>query len=196
MKKHFERFKLTTLGSGLALALAIGTVSTVSHADINDEIRAAQATKISLKQAVDIANKQAKGTLISAEFDDDDSAAKGNGGVYELEFSNGTTEYEIKVDAINGQVLELDTDRLDSGDVDDYNNQRRAKISAMGVINAIEKQANSRVLEVEFKNDRDNVRENADHPSYFAVDMLRDNQIIELKIDAETGREFARNVKK
>ncbi|MGM8885773.1 PepSY domain-containing protein [Psychrobacter sp. 1U2] len=194
MNKYFERFKVTTLGSGLALTLtlALGAVSTVSHANINDEIRAAQGTKISLKQAINIANKQAKGTLISAEFDDDDSAAKGNGGAYEIQFSNGTTEYEIKVDAISGQVLELDTDRLDSGDVDDYNSQRRAKISAMGVINAIEKQANSRVLEVEFKNDRDY----ADHPSYFEVDMLRDKQIIELKIDAETGREFARKVKK
>ncbi|MGM8872335.1 PepSY domain-containing protein [Psychrobacter sp. 2Y5] len=196
MKKHFEKFKVTKLGSGLgsglALALAIGAVSTVSYADINDEIRAAQATKITLKQAVDIANKQAKGILVDAEFDDDDSDSQSGGGVYELEFSDGATEYEIKVDAITGQVVELDTDSLDSGDVDDYNSQRRAKISVMGVINTIEKQANSRVLEVEFKNDRDY----ADHPSYFEVDMLRDNQIIELKIDAETGREFARKVKK
>ena len=192
MNKLKHKLSLSTVGLCLTLALTTGVMSTTANADTANEIRAAQATKISLKQAISIANKQAKGILIDAEFDDDDSDSQSGGGVYELEFSDGTTEYEIKVDAITGQIVDLDTDRLDSGDIDDYNIQNRAKISAMAVINAIEKQANSRVLEVEFKNDRDY----ADHPTYYEVDMLRGNQIIELKVDANTGREFARKVKK
>lgn len=192
MNKLRHKLSLSTVGVCLTLALTTGVMSTAANADTADEIRASQATKISLKQAISIADKQAKGILVDAEFDDDDSDSQSGGGVYELEFSDGTTEYEIKVDAITGQIVDLDTDRLDSGDIDDYNIQNRAKISAMAVINAIEKQANSRVLEVEFKNDHDY----ADHPTYYEVDMLRGNQIIELKIDATTGREFARKVKK
>lgn len=130
--------------------------------------------------------------MFSAEFDDDDSDAVGNGGVYELEFSDGTTEYEIKVDAMTAEVVKIDKDRADSSDTNDYNRQRGVKISAMAVVNAIEKQTNSQVLEVEFKNDRDY----ADHPTYYEVEMLRGKQIIELKIDAETGKEFFRKVKK
>ena len=187
-----KKTKLSTLGACLALALMTGAISTASHADINDEILAAQATKITLKQAISIANKQAKGSLVSAEFDDDDSDAKAGGPVYEIEFSDGVNNYEVKVDAITGQVVDLDVDRLDKSDVADYNVRKQAKISAMSIINAIEKQANSRVLEVEFKNNRNH----ADHPTYFEVDMLRGNQIIELKLDATTGREFARKVKK
>ncbi len=186
-----QKLSLGTIGVCLTLALSTSVISTTANADTASEIRAAQAAKITLKQAVDIANKQAKGILVDAEFDDDDSDSQSGGGVHELEFSDGTTEYEIKVDAITGQIVELDTDSLDSGDIDDYNIQSRAKITVMAVINAIEKQADSRVLEVEFKDDRDY----ADHPTYYEVDMLRGNQLIELKIDAQTGREFARKVK-
>ncbi|WP_367109824.1 PepSY domain-containing protein [uncultured Psychrobacter sp.] len=190
MSNVLKRFQLTTLAGCLGLALTVGAVSTAATADTADEIRAAQMAKISLKQAIDIASKQASGTLISAEFDDDDDDAQG-GAVYELEFSDGSTEYEIKVDAMTGQIVGSDTDNLDSGDKDDYDIQRRAKIGVMAVIDAVEKQGDSRVLEIEFKNDRDY----DDHPTYYEVDMLRDNQVIEVKINADTGREFERKVK-
>lgn len=191
MYKPLGSLKLTTLGACLTLALSTGVISTAAHADTASEIRAAQAAKINLKQAIDIASKQASGILVDAEFDDDDSDSQSGGGVYELEFSDGKTEYEIKVDAITGQVVDLDTDSLDSGDINDYNVQRRAKISMMSVINAIEKQTGSKVLEIEFKNDRDY----NDHPTYYEVEMLKGNQITEIKINADTGREFERKVK-
>lgn len=191
MYKPLESLKLTTLGACLTLALSTGVISTTVHADTASEIRAAQAAKINLKQAIDIASKQASGILVDAEFDDDDSDSQSGDGVYELEFSDGKTEYEIKVDAITGQVVDLDTDSLDSGDINDYNVQRRAKISMMSVINAIEKQTGSKVLEIEFKNDRDY----NDHPTYYEVEILKGNQITEIKINADTGREFERKVK-
>lgn len=191
MSTTLKKFQLTTVGACLALALSTGVISTAAHASSADEIRAAQAAKISLTQAINIAQKQASGILMDAEFDDDDSDSVSGGGVYELEFSDGNTEYEIKVDAITGQVVELDTDTLDSGDKDDYNVQRRAKVSMMAVIKAIEKQAGSKVLEIEFKNDRDY----KNHPTYYEVDVLKGNQITEIKINADTGREFERKVK-
>lgn len=193
MNKVVNGFKLVTLGTCLTLALMTGVMSTPANASSDtDEIRAAQAAKIGLRQAITIASKKASGILVSAEFDDDDSDAVGNGGVYELEFSDGTTEYEIKVDAMTAEVVKIDKDRADSSDINDYNRQRGVKISVMAVVNAIERQTDSQVLEVEFKNDRDY----ADHPTYYEVEMLRGKQIIELKIDAETGKEFFRKVKK
>lgn len=190
--KSLHSFKLTTLGACVTLALATATVSTVSFADTASEIRAAQAAKISLTQAVNIAQKQAAGILLDAEFDDDDSDSVSGGGVYELEFSDGTTEYEIKIDAMTGQVVERDTDSADSGDKEDYNIQRRAKISALRVINSLDQKNGDRILEVEFNQDADY----ANHPTYYEVDMLRGNQVIELKINADTGREFERKIKK
>ncbi|MES1964108.1 PepSY domain-containing protein [Psychrobacter sp. AH5] len=187
IKENKQKLPLVALSACLALSTI--TISTAANADVTEEIRAAQATKVSLKQAINIAKKQAKGTLMSVELDEDSDTK--NNVAYEMKFSDGATEYEVKVDAITGQVVKVEKERLDKEDINEYNNQNRAKISAMAVIGAIEKQAKAQVLEIEFDNDGDY----ADHPSYYEVDMLRDNQIIELKIDASTGREFSRRVK-
>lgn len=187
IKENKQKLPLVALSACLALSTI--TISTAANADVAEEIRAAQATKVSLKQAINIAKKQAKGTLMSVELDEDSDTK--NNVAYEMKFSDGATEYEVKVDAITGQVVKVEKERLDKEDINEYNNQNRAKISAVAVIDAIEKQAKAQVLEIEFDNDGDY----ADHPSYYEVDMLRDNQIIELKIDASTGREFSRRVK-
>lgn len=113
--------------------MTAGVVSTaVSAANHSDEVSAAQAAKISLKQAITRASKEAFGTLISAEFDDDDSDAEG--GVYELEFSTNTTGYEIKVDTITGKVVKSETESLDKDDVNSYEVQQQAKINIMDTI--------------------------------------------------------------
>lgn len=185
MNKILKGFQLTTVGAGFAIALSVGVMTTTANADTADEIRVAQAAKISLKQAIDIASKQASGSLVSAEFDDDDSDAQGSS-VYELAFNNDTTSYEIKVDAKTGAVVKTETERLDKGDVNDYKVQQQAKIKIMDAINTAEKQTNGRVLKIEFENDRDY----ADHETYYEIKVLKDNQIIELNIDADTGAVF------
>lgn len=189
MNKILKGFQLTTVGAGFAIALSVGVMTTTANADTADEIRVAQAAKISLKQAIDIASKQASGSLVSAEFDDDDSDAQGSS-VYELAFNNDTTSYEIKVDAKTGAVVKTETERLDKGDVNDYKVQQQAKIKIMDAINTAEKQTNGRVLEIEFENDRDY----ADHETYYEIKVLKDNQIIELNIDADTGAVFENSI--
>ena len=192
MSNIIKKLQLTTLGACLTLALSAGVVSTaVSAANHTDEVSAAQAAKISLKQAITTASKEASGTLISAEFDDDDSDAEGDGGVYELEFSTNTTGYEIKVDAITGKVVKSETENLDKDDVDSYEVQQQAKIKIMDAINTAEKQTSGRVLEIEFENDNDY----ADHQTYYEVKVLKADQIVELNIDAETGTVFERKTK-
>lgn len=188
MNKLFKGFQVTTLGACLTLALATGVVSTVANADSSD-VRAAQAAKLTLKQAIDVARKSASGTLISAEFDDDDDKAQG--GVYEIEFNTDSTSYEIKVDAITGQVIGIETERLDSGDIADYKTQQQAKINIIQGMSLAEQETSGQVMEIEFKNDRDY----DDHTTYYEVEVLKGNQIIEFNIDATTGSVFNKKTK-
>ncbi len=191
MSNFVKGFRRTTLGACLTLALATGTMSTVASADTAEEIRAAQATQINLSQALDIANKQGFGTLVAVDFDDDDSDSRSSSSVYELTFVNGSTEQEVKIDANTGEVVSLDADSMDSDDMSEFNTQQRAKISVTGIINSLDQKNGNRILEIEFDGDGDY----NDHPQYYEVDLLRGNQIYKIKIDADSGREFERELK-
>lgn len=193
MNKILKGFKLTTLGACLTLALTTGVITTAASAASNvDEVRAAQAAKISLKQAITIASKSASGILISADFDEDDSDAIGKGGVYELEFSTDSVNYEIKVDANTGKVVKKETDRLDGDDINVYQVQKKAKIDIMKAINIAEKQTGGKILEIEFENDRDY----ANHTAYYKADLLKGNKIVSINVDANSGKTFANKFKK
>lgn len=193
MNKILKGFKLTTLGACLTLALTTGVITTSASAASNvDEVRAAQAAKISLKQAITIASKSASGILISADFDEDDSDAIGKGGVYELEFSTDSVNYEIKVDANTGKIVKKETDRLDGDDINVYQVQKKAKIDIMKAINIAEKQTGGKILEIEFENDRDY----ANHTAYYKADLLKGNKIVSINVDANSGKTFANKFKK
>lgn len=193
MNKILKGFKLTTLGACLTLALTTGVITTAASAATNvDEVRAAQAAKISLKQAITIASKSASGILISADFDEDDSDAIGKGGVYELEFSTDSVNYEIKVDANTGKIVKKETDRLDGDDINVYQVQKKAKTDIMKAINIAEKQTGGKILEIEFENDRDY----ANHTAYYKADLLKGNKIVSINVDANSGKTFANKFKK
>lgn len=193
MNKILKGFKLTTLGACLTLALTTGVITTAASAASNvDEVRAAQAAKISLKQAITIASKSASGILISADFYEDDSDAIGKGGVYELEFSTDSVNYEIKVDANTGKIVKKETDRLDGDDINVYQVQKKAKIDIMKAINIAEKQTGGKILEIEFENDRDY----ANHTAYYKADLLKGNKIVSINVDANSGKTFANKFKK
>ena len=193
MNKILKGFKLTTLGACLTLALTTGIITTAASAATNvDEVRAAQAAKISLKQAITIASKSASGILISADFDEDDSDAIGKGGVYELEFSTDSVNYEIKVDANTGKIVKKETDRLDGDDINAYQVQKKAKTDIMKAINIAEKQTGGKILEIEFENDRDY----ANHTAYYKADLLKGNKIVSINVDANSGKTFANKFKK
>lgn len=193
MNKILKGFKLTTLGACLTLALSTGVITTAASAATNvDEVRAAQAAKISLKQAITIASKSASGILISADFDEDDSDAVGKGGVYELEFSTDRVNYEIKVDANTGKIVKTETDRLDGNDINAYQVQKKAKTDIMKAINIAEKQTGGKILEIEFENDRDY----ANHTAYYKADLLKGNKIVSINVDANSGKTFANKFKK
>ncbi|MDN6275326.1 PepSY domain-containing protein [Psychrobacter sp.] len=181
MGNTFTKFKLTALGACLTTALAVGAVSTtVSASDHSNEVRAAQAAKISLQQAITTASRDASGILVSADFDDDDDR-RSNSGVYELEFQNDSTSYEFTVDATTGQIVESESERLDRDDIEEYNVQQQAKIKAVDAIEIAEKHSNGRVLDIEFEDD------NISRADHYEVKILKDSKISQLHIDANTG---------
>ncbi|OLF39154.1 MULTISPECIES: PepSY domain-containing protein [unclassified Psychrobacter] len=191
MKKTLKNFKLTTLGACLTLAMTTGALSTaVVAANHSDEVSVAQAAKVSLKQAVATASKEASGSLVSAELDDKDSDAQKGNSVYELEFSTDTTSYEIKVDAMTGEIVTSETEQLVKDDINDYQVQQQAKIKMTDAIDIAEKQTDGRTIEIEFEIDDDEI----DHPTYYEVKVLKDNQIFELNIDAKTGTVFENSI--
>lgn len=195
MSKILKNVQLTTLGACLTLALTAGVMSTTANAaNRSDEVNAAKASKISLQQALDIAAKKSSGILMSASFDhdDDNHNDKAQGGVYEMEFITNSRNYEIEVDAITGKVISTDVDRLDNDDVADYKVLKQAKIDVKKAMKIAEKKTGGRVIEIEFKNDRDY----SNHTSYYEADILKGNSIVWLNIDANTGGVFKNKFKR
>lgn len=63
---------------------------------------------ISAKEAIAIAIKHSPGTVKDVELDDDDNRPH-----FEIEIKDGKYEYEIKIDAITGEILDFEKDRDD-----------------------------------------------------------------------------------
>jgi len=192
MNKLSKKIQLTTLGTGLTFALTAGVMSTTvmaAQTSLPTEVKAAQATKIGLKQAITIATAQASGMLIGADYDEDDDTENG---IYEIEFSTASDSYEVVVDAMTGAVIGTETERLDRDDIDDYNVQSRAKVNVMSAIGIAEKKVGGMTLEVEFEADRDY----DGHPLYYKVDLLKGNEIVGINVDANTGETFANKYKR
>ena len=65
-----------------------------------------QQLEISLDQAKEIALSKAAGTVVKAEFDEEDI-------VYEIEIRNGKMEYEFEIDANTGAIVSYEEDLED-----------------------------------------------------------------------------------
>lgn len=67
-----------------------------------------KTTTISQEQAMDIALTKAAGTVTEVELDDDNNEL-----VYEIEIRNGKMEYDFKIDAVSGAIVEYKEDLED-----------------------------------------------------------------------------------
>ena len=106
---------VSALGIG-TLAIAAGQTSAISSVETSDAVAIAKS-KISLEQAITIAQKTVKGDLISAEFDQNDYMA---GGEYEIKLIASGMEHEVKIDASSGKVLKTKQEKLDAEDIAEY----------------------------------------------------------------------------
>jgi uncharacterized membrane protein YkoI len=76
--------------------------------DSDDKVIVPDSKFITEKAAVNIAMKQANGTVTAVELDDEDGRV-----IYEIEIKDGTNEYDFDIDAISGKVLKFEKDRDD-----------------------------------------------------------------------------------
>lgn len=176
---------LSNLSKSIIMALSIAGVGTAtivaaqaatSTGSVSESMAAAQS-KVSLEQAIVIANKAVKGDVISAEFDQNDHSA---GGKYEVKIVNNNNEYEVKVDATTGKVSRDKQEKLDREDMAEYSAMKQSQISLNQAIKKANQSVNGQVIEVGFDMDYGK-------PVY-KVEIAKGDQVHKVVIDSMTGK--------
>ena len=75
-------------------SFSVASVSASQAATAMNEVTAASQSKISLEQALDLANKAVRGDIISADFDQEDRNANSH---YDINIATNNNEQEVGV---------------------------------------------------------------------------------------------------
>ena len=182
MKRTSIMKKTSTLKKSLAVALSVATISMASvsasqAATSMSEIAAASQSKISLEQALTLANKAVKGDIISVDFDQEDRAENSH---YDIKMIANNNEQEVRVNANTGKVTKDETERLDKEDLAEYNTMKQAKVSLSQAIKNANKTLKGTVLEAEFDMD-------FGKPVY-KIEIGKGNQVHKVIVDSMTGK--------
>ncbi|MGO2213832.1 PepSY domain-containing protein [Psychrobacter alimentarius] len=182
MKKTSIMKKTSTLKKSLAVVLSVATISMASvsasqAATSMSEIAAASQSKISLEQALTLANKAVKGDIISVDFDQEDRAENSH---YDIKMIANNNEQEVRVNANTGKVTKDETERLDKEDLAEYNTMKQAKVSLSQAIKNANKTLKGTVLEAEFDMD-------FGKPVY-KIEIGKGNQVHKVIVDSMTGK--------
>lgn len=182
MKKTSIMKKTSALKKSLAVALSVATISMASvsasqAATSMSEIAAASQSKISLEQALTLANKAVKGDIISVDFDQEDRAENSH---YDIKMIANNNEQEVRVNANTGKVTKDETERLDKEDLAEYNTMKQAKVSLSQAIKNANKTLKGTVLEAEFDMD-------FGKPVY-KIEIGKGNQVHKVVVDSMTGK--------
>ena len=171
-------------------ATAIAAPATNTNAAISSsEAVSTMQSKISLTQAIGIAKQNAKGDLVSAEFDYDDDDKKNQGAVtgeYEIEFVANGTSYEVKIDANTGKVLKTEQEKLDQEDMAEYSAMKQAKVSMDSAIQRATQSVNGKVVGAEFELEKGQAT--------YDIEVVKGNQKYDVSIDANTGKVLSSQV--
>ncbi len=176
---------ITIAGVG-ATAIAAPTANTKAVTGSSEAVSAMQS-KISLSQAIDIAKQNAKGDLVSAKFDYDDDDDKGTAtSEYEVEFISNGSSYEVKIDANTGKVIGTDQEKLDKEDMAEYSALMQAKVTLTSAMQKATQSVNGKVIGVEFELEKGQ--------ALYDIEVVKDNQIYDVSIDATTGKVLSSQV--
>lgn len=158
-------------------SLSIASVSMSQAATAINEVAAASQSKISLEQALTLANKAVKGDIISADFDHEDRTANSH---YDIKIITNNNEQEVKVNASTGKVTKGDIERLDKEDLAEYNAMKQTKVTLNQAIKNANQTLKGTVLEAEFDMD-------FGKPVY-KVEIGKGNQVHKVVVDGVTGK--------
>ena len=175
-----------TIASVGATAIAAPTTNTKAVTGSSEAISAMQS-KISLTQAIDIAKRSAKGDLVSASFDYDDDNDKGaKNDEYEIKLISNGTSYEVKIDANTGKALKTKQEKLDKKDMAEYSAMKQAKVSLTSAMQKAAQIVNGKVIGAEFELEKGQAT--------YDIEVVKNNQIYDVSIDANTGKVLSSQV--
>ena len=175
-----------TIASVGATAIAAPTANTKAVTGSSEAISAMQSN-ISLTQAIDIAKRNAKGDLVSASFDYDDDNDKGaKNDEYEIKLISNGTSYEVKIDANTGKVLKTEQEKLDKEDMAEYSAMKQAKVSLTSAMQKATQRVNGKVIGAGFDLEKGQ--------SIYDIEVVKNNQIYDVSIDANTGKVLSSQV--
>lgn len=107
--------KLSLLAIAVVAAVgAAGTVAFAANGGMENDAMAISKAKISLTQAVSVAEQHANGKASQAEFENSKQ-----GWVYDVEVVSGAKVFDVKVDADKGTVISSAEDKADRDDEHD-----------------------------------------------------------------------------
>lgn len=92
----------------IVAAVASACAATVAFAAAENDALAAANAKVSLTQAISVAEQHAAGKATKAEFE-----RSKQGPVYEVEVVSGAKVFDVKVDADKGTVIASREDKVD-----------------------------------------------------------------------------------
>ena len=176
---------LSTLSKSIIMVLSIAGVSTaaiaigqtaITNSQVSEAVAAAQS-KISLEQAIVIAQKTIKGDVVSADFVQHDHSA---GGDYDINIVASNTEYEVKVDANSGKVLSSKREKLDKKDIAEYNAMKKSETSLNQAIKKANQSVKGKVIEAGFDMD-------FGKPAY-KIEIIKGTQVHKVVVDSMTGK--------
>lgn len=111
MKDHEKVELQIDAASGAVQVTERETIKTIKQniaQAVSSVVPVAKTAALSQQQAIDIALAKAAGTVTDVELDDDDNEL-----VYEIEIRNGKMEYDFKIDANSGAIIEYKEDLED-----------------------------------------------------------------------------------
>ncbi|KON89620.1 hypothetical protein AF332_24230 [Sporosarcina globispora] len=166
----------------LAGAVLLGGAVAAGAADTNgkesgDSKKDAVQDLITIEEAKKIALTEAEGRVESIELE----RASGEQ-YYEIDIENGKEDFDIKINALDGEIISIDKDRDD----DDDNDQSEKEISGENIISEqkaieiAEKEVNGTMKEIEKDED--------DGRILYEIELKTTNGEADVDIDAATGK--------
>lgn len=150
---------------------------------VSDAVAIAQS-KLTLAQAIAIAQKTVKGNVVSAEFDQEDHGATSE---FEVKLVKGDTEYEIKIDASTGKVTKAEQERMDADDLADYKTMQQSKVNLNQAMQIATQKYPGKLLEAEFDMEKGQ--------AVYKIKIAQGTQVQKVVMDANTGKIIATKTK-
>ncbi|WP_182406377.1 PepSY domain-containing protein [Psychrobacter sp. GP33] len=132
--------------------------------------------KITLEQALVVANNMVKGDVIEAEFEPSNEQANGK---YEISIIAQGIAHEVNIDANTGNVLTIKQKALKTKGLAEYSAMKQANVSLTQALEQAKQTISGTVVEAEF--DGDNGK------SVYKVKVVQDAQLHKMVVDSLTG---------